>query len=253
MKVVGIIPARLQSSRLAEKLLLQETGKPLLQYVWEVATASSVLDDVLIATDSERIFDTVQGFGGHAEMTADHPSGTDRVAEVAKRCCADAEVIVNLQGDEPELEPETIDALVGALHAGNTEMATVAAPIRDADVVGNPDCVKVVVDDTGQALYFSRSSIPFSRDRSVTELLSAERASPWLLHVGLYAYRREFLLSLTSMPPSSLEQIEKLEQLRALQSGARIAVAVVPQAAVGIDTAEDYAAFVQRQLSLDSR
>jgi len=253
MNVVGIIPARLQSSRLPEKLLLQETGKPLLQYVWEVATASSALDDVIIATDSERIFDTVQNFGGHAEMTADHPSGTDRVAEIAIRCCADADVIVNLQGDEPELEATTIEALVAAIHRGGTEMATVAAPIRDADVVDNPDCVKVVVDDTGQALYFSRSPIPFSRDTSVAELLSAEAISPWLLHVGLYAYRREFLLKLTAMPPSSLEQLEKLEQLRALQSGARIAVAVVPQAAVGIDTAEDYAAFVQRQLTSDNR
>ncbi|MEO2014246.1 MAG: 3-deoxy-manno-octulosonate cytidylyltransferase [Fuerstiella sp.] len=253
MNVVGIIPARLQSSRLPEKLLLQETGKPLLQYVWEVATASSALHDVIIATDSERIFDTVQSFGGHAEMTADHPSGTDRVAEIARRCCAGAEVIVNLQGDEPELEPDTIEALVAAIHRGNTEMATVAAPIRDAGVVSDPDCVKVVVDDKGQALYFSRSTIPFSRDTSVADLLSADGMSPWLLHVGLYAYRRDFLLSLTSMPPSSLEQLEKLEQLRALQSGARIAVAVVPQAAVGIDTAEDYAAFVQRQLAADCR
>ncbi|HIE97472.1 MAG TPA: 3-deoxy-manno-octulosonate cytidylyltransferase [Planctomycetes bacterium] len=253
MNVVGIIPARLQSSRLPEKLLLQETGKPLLQYVWEVAMASSTLDDVIIATDSERIFDTVHSFGGHAEMTADHPSGTDRVAEIARRCCADAEVIVNLQGDEPELEADTIEALVAAIHHGNTEMATVAAPIRDASVVSDPDCVKVVVDNNGQALYFSRSPIPFSRDASIAELLSSERPSPWLLHVGLYAYRREFLLSLTSMPPSSLERLEKLEQLRALQSGARIAVAVVPQAAVGIDTAEDYTAFVQRQSASDTR
>ncbi len=252
MKVVGIIPARLQSSRLPEKLLLQETGRPLLQYVWEVAKASSALDDVIIATDSQRVFDIVQNFGGHAEMTANHPSGTDRVAEIAGRCCPDAGIIVNLQGDEPELEATTISALVNAICTRGTEMATVAAPIHERDVVNNPDCVKVVVDDNGQALYFSRSPIPFARDTTVAELLSAESTSPWLLHVGIYAYRREFLLNLTSMPPSSLEQLEKLEQLRALQAGARIAVAVVPQAAVGIDTAEDYAAFVQRQLTSDS-
>jgi 3-deoxy-manno-octulosonate cytidylyltransferase (CMP-KDO synthetase) len=249
MKVVGIIPARMQSSRLPEKLLLQETGRPLLQYVWEVALASSVLHEVIIATDSPQIFDVVRGFGGHAEMTANHPSGTDRVAEIAGRCCPDADVVVNLQGDEPELEAATIAALVDAIHRCDTEMATVAAPIHEPDVVDNPDCVKVVVDDNGQALYFSRSPIPFSRDVAAAEVLAAEGKSPWLLHVGLYAYRREFLLKLTSMPPSSLEQLEKLEQLRALQAGARIAVAVVPQAAVGIDTAEDYAAFVRRQLA----
>jgi len=252
MKVVGIIPARLQSSRLSEKLLLQETGRPLLQYVWEVAQSSSALDDVIIATDSARILDVVQNFGGHAELTSNHPSGTDRVAEVARRCCPDAEIIVNLQGDEPELEATTISALVDAISTRDAEMATVAAPIHEPDVVDNPDCVKVVVDDNGHALYFSRSPIPCSRDMPVAERLSAEPISPWLLHIGLYAYRREFLLKLTSMPPSSLEQLEKLEQLRALQSGARIAVAVVPQAAVGIDSAEDYAAFVLRQLTSDS-
>ena len=251
MKVVGIIPARLQSSRLPEKLLLHETGRPLLQYVWEVAAATSALDGVIIATDSEQIFDVVQSFGGHAEMTKDHPSGTDRVAEIARRCCPDAEIIVNLQGDEPELEATTIAALVDAICSSDTEMATVAAPIREPEIVENPDCVKVVVDDNGRALYFSRSAIPHSRDASVSEMLVTAPPSPWLLHVGLYAYRRDFLLKLTSMPPSSLEQFEKLEQLRALQAGARIAVAVVPQAAVGIDTAEDYAAFVQRQLKSD--
>lgn len=247
MKTVGIIPARLQSTRLPRKLLLDQTGKPLIQYVWEVATACSVLDEVIVATDSQEIVDIVAGFGGKAELTADHPSGSDRVAEVVARSCSDADIIVNLQGDEPELEPETITALVQAMASSNAEMATVAAPIYDPEIVTSPDCVKVVLDDHQNALYFSRSPIPFARDRTVRDMLADGKASPWLLHVGLYAYRREFLLRMTSMAPSSLELLEKLEQLRALQSGATIAVAVIDQAAVGIDTAEDYAAFVDRQ------
>ena len=245
MKIVGVIPARLQSSRLPEKLLLCETGKPLIQYVWEIATRCEALNEVIVATDSDRIADAVTAFGGRAEMTGDHPSGSDRIAEVVRRSCLDADVIVNLQGDEPELETETIQALVATIRDSGAPMATVAAPITDASVVRSPDCVKVVVDDTGRAMYFSRAPIPFNRDGDLATLMAEYKA--WHLHVGLYAYRRDFLLELTSMPPSSLEQIEKLEQLRALQSGAAISVAVVPEASVGIDTPEDYAAFVARQ------
>lgn len=247
MKVVGLIPARLQSSRLPEKLLLAETGKPLIQYVWETATASSCLDEVIVATDSKQIKDAVQAFGGRAELTAEHPSGTDRIAEVVNRCCQDADVLVNLQGDEPELELNTIQALVDSIRNSGDPMATVAAPITDVAVVESPDCVKVVVDDNNRALYFSRAAIPFYRDGNVADIIASEQA--WYLHVGLYAYRRDFLLSLTQMPPSSLEQLEKLEQLRALQSGVNISVALVNSACVGIDTAEDYAAFVARQSS----
>ena len=245
MKIVGIIPARLQSSRLPQKLLLNETGRPLIQYVWEIATASGAFSEVIVATDSREIYDVVQGFGGRAEMTAEHPSGTDRVAEVVRRCCADADIIVNLQGDEPELEESTITALVAAIVDSGHEMATVAATISDHETVLNPNCVKVVIDDLNRAMYFSRAPIPFCRDGQIEDVI--QKVSAWYLHVGLYAYRPEFLLKLTQLPPSSLEQLEKLEQLRALQSGASIAVAVVPQASVGIDTAADYAAFVARQ------
>ena len=245
MNIVGIIPARLQSSRLPQKLLLAETGKPLIQYVWEVAVASNVFSKVIVATDSKAIYDTVVSFGGQAEITAEHPSGSDRVAEVVRRCCSDADFIVNLQGDEPELGIETIQALVNAIVESGHNMATVAAPISDPAIVRSPDCVKVVIDDLNRAMYFSRAPIPYSRDASVDEAIG--QSNSWYLHVGLYAYRREFLLQLTEMPPSTLEQLEKLEQLRALQSGTDISVAVVPQAAVGIDTAEDYAAFVARQ------
>lgn len=245
MNVVGLIPARLESSRLPEKLLLSETGKPLLQYVWEIANACSCLDEVIVATDSQKIAAAVKAFGGRAEMTGDHPSGTDRIAEVVKRCCSDADVVVNLQGDEPELEQQTILDLVKSIRNSGAPMATVAAPILDASVVDSPDCVKVVVDDNQRAMYFSRAAIPFRRDGRVADVIAEQQA--WFLHVGLYAYRRDFLLKLTQMAPSSLEQLEKLEQLRALQSGAAISVAIVDEACVGIDTAEDYAAFVARQ------
>lgn len=227
---------------------MNSTGKPLIQYVWEVANQCPELDEVIVATDHSEIAEAVQAFGGRAEMTAEHPSGTDRIAEVVRRCSLDADVIVNLQGDEPELECETISALVHAIHKDNAEMATIAAPLTDADAVASPDCVKVVVDDLGRAMYFSRSPIPFCRDESVADTIEAHRLSPWLLHLGLYAYRRDFLLKLSSMPTSSLEDLEKLEQLRALQSGAQIQVAVVAQAAIGIDTPADYAAFVSRQM-----
>ena len=247
MKIVCLIPARLQSTRLPRKLLLNASGKPLLQYVWETACRCPEFHDVVVATDSEEIAQAVHAFGGRAEMTGTHQSGTDRIAEVTRRCFTDADVVVNLQGDEPELEPSVISALVRQIADTNTEMATVAAPIRSPEIVRDPSCVKVVTDSNGRALYFSRSPIPFSRDASIEELFQQDIATPWLLHVGLYAYRRDFLLKLTTLAPSPLEQLEKLEQLRALQAGASIGVAVVNHAAVGIDTPEDYAAFLRRE------
>jgi 3-deoxy-manno-octulosonate cytidylyltransferase (CMP-KDO synthetase) len=247
MKIVCLIPARLQSTRLPRKLLLNASGKPLLQYVWETACRCPEFHDVVVATDSQEIADVVHAFGGRAEMTGNHQSGTDRIAEVTRRCFPNADVVVNLQGDEPELEPSVISALVRQITNSPTEMATVAAPIRSPEIVRDPSCVKVVTDTNGRALYFSRSPIPFSRDASIEELFQQDAATPWLLHVGLYAYRRDFLLKLTTLAPSPLEQLEKLEQLRALQAGAAIGVAIVNHAAVGIDTPEDYAAFLRRE------
>ena len=246
MKIVGIIPARLQSTRLPRKLLLSATGKPLIQYVWETACECPDLHDVVVATDSQEIADVVHNFGGRAELTGKHHSGTDRIAEVTRRCFQDADAVVNLQGDEPELEPQVVAALVHQLRTSDCQMATVAAPIASPDVVRDPSCVKVVTDINGRAMYFSRSPIPFSRDDAIEDHFRDGEPSPWLLHIGLYAYRRDFLMKLTSLPPSPLEQLEKLEQLRALQSGASIAVAIVNHAAAGIDTPEDYAAFVGR-------
>lgn len=253
MKTVGIIPARLQSTRLPRKLLLNVTGKPLIQYVWETACECPEFHDVVIATDSEEIARVVHSFGGRAEMTGEHNSGTDRIAEVTRRCFPDADVIVNLQGDEPELDSQVVAALVREMRTSGCQMATVAAPINSPAVVRDPSCVKVVMDVNGRAMYFSRSPIPFSRDLAIEDHFRDGEPSPWLLHVGLYAFRREFLLKLTTMPPSPLEKLEKLEQLRALQCGASMAVAVVNHAAVGIDTPEDYAAFVARQSRLQVR
>jgi 3-deoxy-manno-octulosonate cytidylyltransferase (CMP-KDO synthetase) len=256
MRTVGIIPARLQSTRLPRKLLLDETGRPLVQYTWEAACRAESLDEVIVATDSPEIAASVRAFGGRAEITGEHPSGTDRIAEIARRCCPQADILVNVQGDEPEIDPAQIDTLV-ALVANNAgcEMATLATPIPTITDRDDPACVKVVIAADGRALYFSRAPIPFVRDADdrISRLTPAARPSspsqsPWLLHLGIYAYRREFLLQLTQLPPSRLEQLEKLEQLRALEAGALIRVGIVDHPAVGIDTPEDYARFVQREL-----
>jgi 3-deoxy-manno-octulosonate cytidylyltransferase (CMP-KDO synthetase) len=244
-QVFGFIPARLASTRLARKLLLAETGRPLIQHTWESARQARSLVDVIVATDSTEIADVVRGFGGRCEMTREHPSGTDRIAEVVDCSFATAEIVVNIQGDEPEVDPQTLDLLVQLLaeHPA-AQMSTLATPIRTSHVRDSSSCVKVVCAADGRALYFSRSLIPFCRDQDPDQLLSAE--SPWLLHLGLYAYRREFLMRLTKLPVSRLEKLEKLEQLRALEAGAAIQVGVVERSAVGIDTAEDYARFVLR-------
>ena len=169
----------------------------------------------------------------------------DRVAEVVGRCCADAEIVVNVQGDEPELEPDQIDLLVASLrNEPGLQMSTLACPIRDRRTLEDPSCVKVVTGTDGRALYFSRHPIPCVRDADPEPLLAGD--SPWLLHVGLYAYRRDYLLELTRLAPSPLEQLERLEQLRPLQHGAAIGVSVAEHSAVGIDTPDDYARFVVR-------
>jgi 3-deoxy-manno-octulosonate cytidylyltransferase (CMP-KDO synthetase) len=251
MPVYGIIPARLESSRLPRKLLLADTGRPLIQYAWETVCRAESVDEVLIATDSPEIAAVVRGFGGRAEMTGEHSSGTDRIAEVVRRCCDDAEIVVNVQGDEPELSPGDIDWLVETLRrASAAEMATLATPIPDRLVLQDPSCVKVVLAADGRALYFSRAPIPHVRDGIPEDWVREHeyvRESPWLLHLGVYAYRPEFLKAFAQMPPGRLEQLEKLEQLRALEAGASIQVAIVRAASIGIDTREDYARFVARQ------
>jgi 3-deoxy-manno-octulosonate cytidylyltransferase (CMP-KDO synthetase) len=249
MQVYAIIPARFHSTRLPRKLILAETGKPLIQYAWENARKATSLAGVRIAVDAPEIADVVARFGGDAMMTGEHPSGTDRIAEVVRRELPEADLIINLQGDEPELDPTAIDLLVAEMARHPTaEMGTLATPIRKLETLQAASCVKVVVAADGRALYFSRSPIPHVRDVDPATLVGTAR-SPWLLHVGIYAYRRDFLLSLTERPVSRLESLEKLEQLRALEAGARIQVAVVEHHSVGIDTPEDYARFKERQLS----
>jgi 3-deoxy-manno-octulosonate cytidylyltransferase (CMP-KDO synthetase) len=228
-------------------MLLRETGKSLLEHTWEAATRARRPLDVVVATDDERIVREVESFGGEAVLTSPNlASGTDRVAAVAKSFLSHAEILVNVQGDEPEIDPAAIDRVIGLVESGcHTNMATVAAPLRSREKLLDPACVKVVFDSAGRALYFSRAPIPHVRDWD--DAVLAADPPRFYQHMGLYAYRRSFLLKLAATPPSPLEQAEKLEQLRVLSMGEAIRVGVVERASAGIDTPEDYAAFVARQ------
>jgi 3-deoxy-manno-octulosonate cytidylyltransferase (CMP-KDO synthetase) len=235
-----IIPARYASSRLPGKPLLRETGKYLIEHVYEQACRSRLAQLVIVATDDEQIVAAVESFGGKAAWTqSDHRTGTDRVAEVAKTLSCD--VIVNLQGDEPMVDPSSLDALIALLGQTNTDMATLAVPLTSAEQWRDPNCVKVVCAEDGRALYFSRSPIPFVRDG---EPAFGAPSRTFLQHLGIYAYRRDFLIELTAQPPSPLEDLEKLEQLRVLSMGRTIQVGVVNHAAIGVDTRADYERFV---------
>jgi 3-deoxy-manno-octulosonate cytidylyltransferase (CMP-KDO synthetase) len=240
-----IIPARLASTRLPRKLLLRETGKPLIQHTYEAALQAELPGGVCVATDHEDIRAAVLAFGGQAEMTSpDCASGTDRVAEVARRM-PEVDIVVNVQGDEPELAGGSIDLAVRMLEEHpDAVMSTLATPIRSRRQLEDPACVKVVFDGNAKAMYFSRSVIPHPREWS-DSLLEAEPPH-FYQHVGLYAYRRDFLLRIATMPPASLEKIEKLEQLRVLQAGQTIVVGVVRDTTFGIDTPEDYRTFVEK-------
>jgi len=242
MNVAIIIPARYASKRLPGKVLLRQTGKYLVQHVYEQACQAQHARDVIVATDDPRVVAAVETFGGRVELTCrNHPSGTDRVAEVARRL--DADIVINLQGDEPLVEPKTLDMLAELLAADSTAaVATLAVPIRTSHMWQDPNCVKVVCSSQGRALYFSRSPIPHVRDSRPD--FSAEPKC-FLQHLGIYAYRRDFLLQLAALPPHPLEQLEKLEQLRVLALGYPICVGIVHHAAIGVDTYEDYQRFVQ--------
>jgi 3-deoxy-manno-octulosonate cytidylyltransferase (CMP-KDO synthetase) len=233
MKIFGIIPARHDSSRFPGKPLALIAGKPLIQHVVERCQKSKALSEIIVATDDTRIWEVAQGFC-RAEMTAPHhPSGTDRIAEVAQNCRCDA--IVNIQGDEPLIDPRVIDAVAGAL--AKEEMSTAATLIEKEEDWENPNVVKVVVNVAGHALYFSRRTIPYVRDAATgAEQLAA---FPFLKHVGIYGYRRATLLRLVKFPVSSLEKAEKLEQLRALENGIAIAVVKVDYDSVGVDVPAD--------------
>jgi 3-deoxy-manno-octulosonate cytidylyltransferase (CMP-KDO synthetase) len=235
MKTLGIIPARYASSRFPGKPLALIAGKPLLQHVVERCQQAKSLAQVIVATDDARIRQMAARFC-RVEMTSPgHPSGTDRIAEVVQRCPCDA--AVNIQGDEPLIEPAVIDAVAGAL--AQAQMSTAATPIKEPAEYDNPNVVKVVVNSAGLALYFSRRTIPYLRDaasRSVAEQLAA---FGFLKHLGIYGYRRQTLLQLVKWPASALERAEKLEQLRALENGISIAVVQVSYQSVGVDTPAD--------------
>jgi 3-deoxy-manno-octulosonate cytidylyltransferase (CMP-KDO synthetase) len=229
---LAVIPARWASSRFPGKPLEQIAGKPLVQHVWERCQECSRLDAVVIATDDERILAAAQAFGADARMTrSDHPSGTDRIAEIAS-FFPDHDCILNVQGDEPLIRPELIDQLAQTLRDHpDLPMVTAANPIEDEALLDDPNVVKAVLAGNGDALYFSRSRIPFPRTRGVPGLQT-------LRHKGIYGYRREFLLRFVSWPPGILEQTEGLEQLRALENGARIRVLLTTDDSPGVDTPE---------------
>ncbi len=231
MKIICVIPARYSSTRLPGKPLALIAGKPMIQHVYERASQAKLPCRVLIATDHEQVFGAVEAFGGEVMMTSPlHPTGTDRLAEVAARH-EDADVIINVQGDEPLIEPAVIDQLAAEfLQAPALTMATLAAPLAE-DEYHVPSVVKVVTDLAGYALYFSRSLIPYPRNPA--------NGLTYYKHIGIYAYRRDFLLKFAALPPTPLEKAESLEQLRALEHGYRIKVLSTGFTSVGVDTPED--------------
>lgn len=231
MKSICVIPARYSSTRLPGKPLKDICGKPMICRVWERANQAKSVSEVIVATDDDRILQAVEKNHGRAMMTrADHKTGTDRLAEVAEKF-PDAEVVVNVQGDEPLIEPSLIDELIAEfVKDKNLQMATVATELLDAEEMHNPNNVKVVLDKNNDALYFSRSLIPYPRNVDKSKVFK---------HIGIYAYRRNFLLDYAKMEPTPLEQSESLEQLRALENGFKIRVIKSSCRFVGVDTEED--------------
>ncbi len=233
MKVVGVIPARLGSTRLQEKVLKLIDGKPMIQRVWERAKQARKIQDLIVACDDQRIADCIQKAGGKAMLTrADHPNGSSRVAEIAGKINAD--VLINIQGDEPMIDPGVIDQLADCFADASVEIATLAVRKRSREEYENPNVVKVVCDSLGNAIYFSRSPLPFYRE------MPADFS--FLKHVGIYGYRKEFLLQFVSWGAGVLENSEKLEQLRVLEKGRKIRVLETRHDSVSVDTAEDLAA-----------
>ncbi len=228
-KILGVIPARFASSRFPGKALAAIAGKPMIQHVWERASQAGSFSKIIIATDDERIATAAKRFGAEVRMTRmTHASGTDRSAEVA--ASEDAGFVVNIQGDEPLIDATAIDAAVhGLADAPGTPMSTLKKRIEDPSELSNPNVVKVVTDLSGHAIYFSRSVLPYVRGEQ----------TPHYKHIGLYVYRRDFLLGYSLMPPGPLEQAERLEQLRALENGYRILVVETEYDSLGVDTPED--------------
>jgi 3-deoxy-manno-octulosonate cytidylyltransferase (CMP-KDO synthetase) len=230
-KILGVIPARFASTRFPGKVLAQIAAKTMLQHVYERASLATYLSSVIIATDDDRVYAVARDFGARVRMTrSDHLSGTDRAAEVAS--AEDAEIVVNIQGDEPLISPAAIDAAILPLvHSPELVMATLKKRIEDRREITDPNVVKVVTNRSGDAVYFSRCAIPFEREQS--------GGTPYFKHIGLYVYRRKFLLAYPALPVGPLEAAERLEQLRALENGYRIRVVETEYDSLGVDTPED--------------
>jgi 3-deoxy-manno-octulosonate cytidylyltransferase (CMP-KDO synthetase) len=243
VKVIVCIPARYGSTRFAGKVLAKDTGKFLIQHVWEQACLAKLPEKVIIAADDKRIADAAKSFGADCILTSPkHASGTDRIAEAVKNI--DAEIIVNLQADEPEIDPQNIDYLANLLIKNkDCPMATLATGFQNAKQIADPNIVKVIIDCNNKAVYFSRSPIPYDREKGGIGDLKQ-----YLRHIGIYAYRKDFLLKITALRQTPLEKIEKLEQLRAIENGFDILVGKVKSRFIGngIDTPQQYAEFVKR-------
>jgi len=232
MKKIGIIPARYNSRRLPGKPLAEINGRPMIYYVYQNAIKSNVFNKIIVATDDRRIADAVEDFGGEAVMTSpEHQSGTDRLAEASRIMgLKKNDIVVNIQGDEPLMNPDHLKLLTDQFDKSDIQMATLASPLDDVKIANDPSCVKVVMDNNGFALYFSRSLIPFYRDCDFKGCL---------LHIGVYAYTALFLETFTKLRVGRLESYEKLEQLRAIENGYKIKVIIVAKAEPGVDTIED--------------
>ena len=243
MKVLICIPARYGSTRMPAKVLAKDTGKFLIQHTYERACLAKLPGKVIIAADDKRIADAAQSFGADCILTSpDHKSGTDRIAEAVTDM--DCDIVVNLQADEPEIDPEDMDYLAELLIATpDYPMATLAASFQNTEQISDPNIVKVVTDCNNRAIYFSRSVIPHDRENN-----GVGQISQYMWHLGIYAYRRDFLLKITELAQTSLEKIEKLEQLRAIENGFSILVGKVEHICEGIDTPQEYADFVTRYL-----
>jgi 3-deoxy-manno-octulosonate cytidylyltransferase (CMP-KDO synthetase) len=242
VNVIAVIPARYESSRFPAKVLAKDTGKFLIQHTYERALSAKSLEKVFVAADDQRVMDACRSFGAPCVMTSvDHKSGTDRIAEAVRNI--DASIIINLQGDEPEIDPANIDTLAGLLLSDTAcPMATLVAPLKDASQIADPNVVKALAARDGRAIYFSRLPVPYNRDAA-----GIGPVGDYLRHLGIYAYRKDFLMKITSLPQGRLEAAEKLEQLRVLENGYAIMTAKVTHSWDGIDTPQQYAAFVARQ------
>ncbi|MCJ7692065.1 MAG: 3-deoxy-manno-octulosonate cytidylyltransferase [Sedimentisphaerales bacterium] len=241
MKVLACIPARYDSTRFPAKVLAKDTGKFLIQHTYERACLAKIPEKVIIAADDKKIADAAASFGAQCIMTStSHKSGTDRIAQAVADI--DTEIIINIQADEPEIDPQNIDALAKLLIDNpDCPMATLAADFQTPQQIADPNIVKVITNCSGRAIYFSRSPIPYDR-----ETAGLGNIKLYLRHIGIYAYRKDFLLKITSLPQTQLEKTEKLEQLRAIENGFEILVAKVEHSCDGIDTPQQYADFVAR-------